>query len=75
LFPLQNHFKRRYRTVFSSEVKSFYRAYKEKEYARMRHHKFSQLRMAANILKRFPETKEESMKERFPLVSWNEVTR
>ena len=31
--------------------------------------------MASNLLKRFPNTKEEAMKEKFPLVKWNEVTR
>ena len=31
--------------------------------------------MAANLLKRFPNTTEEAMKEKFPLVKWNEVTR
>ena len=31
--------------------------------------------MAANLLKRFPDTKEEAMKEKFPLVKWSELTR
>ena len=31
--------------------------------------------MASNLLKRFPETTEEAMKEKFPLVKWNELTR
>ena len=31
--------------------------------------------MASNLLKRFPETTEEAMKEKFPLVKWSELTR
>lgn len=67
--------KHRYRTAFGKDVKEFHRKYMEMTYSRIRHEKFCQLRMAANLLKRFPETKEEAMKEKFPLVKWNEVTR
>jgi len=71
----QAHLKYRYRTVFSNDVKSFYRNYMEKTYGTLRHQKFCQLRMASNLLKRFPETTEEAMKEKFPLVKWSELTR
>jgi len=71
----QGYLKYRYRTVFSHDVKQFYRKYMEKTYSRIKREKFCQLRMAANLLKRFPNTTEEAMKEKFPLVKWNEVTR
>jgi len=71
----QGYLKYRYRTVFNEDVKQFYRKYMEKMYGQHRHQKFCQLRMAANLLKRFPDTSEEAMKEKFPLVKWSELTR
>lgn len=67
--------RNRFATCNSETVRKFVRRYMEKKVSEERTARMKQLRRCANLLKRFPESDEEALKEKFPLVDINAVKR
>lgn len=65
----------RFATSNSETVRKFVRKYMEKKVFQERWNRMKQMRRCANLLKRFPDSDEEALKEKFPLVDIPMVKR
>ena len=65
----------RYHTSWGSEVRDFHARFLEMKRKEQLNERLSQMRMVAWILKRFPNSDEEAIKEKYPLADVNAVKR